>query len=85
MILTILRQLAKSILSTVSEGFAEMANSLGELNNKITVVENECNQKFDTLNILEQNFNKLIPESLLNMTQEQLDLLVEEIIKSEIE
>ena len=85
MILTILRQLAKSILSKVSEGFAEMANSLGELNNKITVVENECNQKFDTLNILEQNFNKLIPESMLNMTQEQLDLLVEEIIKSEIE
>lgn len=73
MLSTILRSFARSILSRVSEGFSELAVSLGELNNKITVVENEYTTKFTKFDALETKLSRLVPDPVMTLSETELD------------
>ena len=71
MIVSILKLLTKSILSQVSSGFARMAESLGILNEKITIVENEVFKRTGKIDFLTSEI-----DSLNNLSQEQIDNIV---------
>jgi hypothetical protein len=76
MIVSILKLLTKSILSQVSSGFARMAESLGILNEKITIVENEVFKRTDKIDLLTSEIDQL------NMlTQTEIDAIVDEVSK----
>lgn len=83
MLTTILRSLVRSILSRVSEGFSEVALTLGELNDKITVVENEYTTKFKEFDELDAKLSKLAPETMMVLSGTELDQFVSRIVDTE--
>jgi hypothetical protein len=83
MLATILKSLVRSILSRVSEGFSEVALTLGELNNKITVVENEYTAKFDKFDAIDAKLSKLAPETMMVLSGTELDQFVSRIVEIE--
>jgi archaellum component FlaC len=76
MIVSILKLLTKYILSQVSSGFARMAESLGILNEKITIVENEVFKRTDKIDLLTSEI-----EHLNSLTQTEIDAIVDEVSK----
>ena len=83
MLTTILRYLTRTILKKVSEGFAELTNSMGDLNDKITVVENEYVQKFERFDKLEATVNSLNVELFSDLTVTELQAKIDEIVNME--
>ncbi|CAB4129933.1 hypothetical protein UFOVP116_186 [uncultured Caudovirales phage] len=83
MLTTILKSLVRSILSRVSEGFSEVALTLGELNNKITVVENEYTTKFAKFDELDAKLSKIAPETMLVLSYTELDQFISRIVETE--
>lgn len=83
MLTTILRYLTRTILKKVSEGFTELTNSMGDLNDKITVVENEYVQKFERFDKLEATLNSLNVDLFSDLTVTELQAKIDEIVNME--
>lgn len=83
MLTTILRYLTRTILKKVSEGFTELTNSMGDLNDKITVVENEYVQKFERFDKLEATLNSLNVDVFSDLTVTELQSKIDEIVNME--
>ena len=83
MLTTILRYLTRTILKKVSEGFTELTNSMGDLNDKITVVENEYVQKFERFDKLEVTLNSLNVDVFSDLTVTELQAKIDEIVNME--
>jgi predicted nuclease with TOPRIM domain len=83
MLTTILRYLTRTILKKVSEGFTELTNSMGDLNDKITVVENEYVQKFERFDKLEATVNSLNVDLFSDLTVTELQAKIDEIVNME--
>lgn len=82
MLTQILRQLVTSILKRVSEGFAAMADSLGELNDKITVVENEYTTKFKRFDALDAKVTEFT-DGFAGLPETEVDMVIDAIVTSE--
>jgi predicted nuclease with TOPRIM domain len=83
MLTTILRYLTRTILKKVAEGFNELTRALGDLNNKITVVENEYVQKFERFDKLEATLDSLNAEFFSDLTATELQTKIDEIVNAE--
>jgi hypothetical protein len=83
MLTTILRYLTRTILKKVAEGFNELTRALGDLNEKITVVENEYVQKFDRFDKLEATLDSLNVELFSGLTATELQTKIDEIVNAE--
>jgi predicted nuclease with TOPRIM domain len=83
MLTTILRYLTRTILKKVTEGFNELTRALGDLNDKITVVENEYVQKFERFDKLEATLDSLNAEFFSDLTATELQTKIDEIVNAE--
>jgi len=83
MLTTILRYLTRTILKKVAEGFNELTRALGDLNDKITVVENEYVQKFERFDKLEATLDSLNAEFFSDLTATELQTKIDEIVNAE--
>ena len=76
MLLSILKHLTKTILKQVTDGFSRLAESIGLLNDKIIIVENELYKRTIDIDQLSDEI-----KYLNGLTQEQIDVMIDDIAK----